>query len=122
MVKTQTIIAVADVQKSSKFYQSLLGCKSAHGGDIFEILTSNENVILCLHKWGEHKHPTMMAPENGSANGLILYFRVDNLLHSLDKAKKINAHIEKEIHYNNNSLKNQFILRDLDNYYLIISE
>lgn len=122
MVRTETIIAVKDVQRSSKFYQDLLGCKSEHGGDTFDILTSDATVVLCLHKWGEHEHPTMLNAEKEAGNGLILFFRVDNLDHILKNAKQLNANIEKDIHYNENSLKNQFILRDLDNYYLIISE
>ena len=31
MVRTEPIIAVKDVQKSSKFYQKLFNCKSEHG-------------------------------------------------------------------------------------------
>jgi hypothetical protein len=122
MVRAETIIAVKDIPKSSKFYQDLLDCKSEHGGETFEILTSASNVILCLHKWGEHEHPTMLNPEKETGNGLILFFRVGNLNETFANARKINANIEKEIHYNENSLKSQFILRDLDNYYLIISE
>jgi hypothetical protein len=53
---------------------------------------------------------------------LILFFRVGNLEQVFKNAQVLNANIEKEIHYNENSLKNQFILRDLDNYYLIVSE
>ncbi len=122
MVRTETIIAVKNVPESSKFYQKLLDCKSEHGGDTFEILTSEKQVILCLHKWGEHEHPTMLSSEKEVGNGLILFFRVDKLKKIFENAKKLNATIEKEIHYNENSLKNQFILRDLDSYYLIISE
>lgn len=122
MVKTEVIIAVKSVSQSSKFYQNLLGCKSGHGGEAFEIITHENNVILCLHKWGEHEHPTILNPEKEVGNGLILFFRVDNLNQIFENAKKLNANIEQEIHYNENSLKNQFILRDLDNYYLIISE
>lgn len=122
MVNAETIIAVENVPNSSKFYQDLLECKSAHGGENFEILTSNNIVILCLHKWGEHEHPTMLNAEKESGNGLILFFRVDNLTQIFENAKKLKANIEKEIHYNENSLKNQFTLRDLDGYYLIISE
>jgi hypothetical protein len=98
MVRTETIIAVKDVPKSSKFYQDLLNCKS------------------------EHEHPTMLNPEKEVGNGLILFFRVADLNTVFTNARKINATIEKKIHYNENSLKNQFILRDLDNYYVIISE
>ena len=122
MVRTETIIAVKNVSESSVFYQKLLGCSSAHSGDTFEILKDGDTVILCLHKWGEHEHPTMIDSEKENSNGLILFFRVSNINRILENAKILNALIEKEIHYNKNSLKNQFILRDPDNYYLIISE
>ena len=122
MIRTETIIAVKDVKKSSAFYQNLLNCNSEHGGDTFEILTNEDIVILCLHKWGDHEHPTMLNSEKEVGNGLILFFRVDNLKQIFENAIKLNVYIEKEIHYNENSLKNQFILRDIDNYYLIISE
>ncbi len=122
MVRTEIIIAVKDVPKSSEFYQSLLNCKSGHGGETFEILTHGHVVILCLHKWGAHEHPTMLNPETAVGNGLILFFRIDHLTEIFQNAKKLHAGIEKEIHYNANSFKNQFTLRDPDNYYLIISE
>lgn len=50
MTRTESIIAVKDVQKSSEFYQNLLNCQSRHGGETFEILTDGDVVILCLHK------------------------------------------------------------------------
>ena len=121
MVKTETIIAVKNVRESSLFYQQLLECKSEHGGDTFEILTSNGDVVLCLHHWGEHDHPTMLKPSEHNGNGLILFFRVDDLQTIFENAQKLHAAIEKEIHYNDNSLKHQFTLRDPDGYYLIIS-
>ncbi len=121
VTKLETIIAVKSVPKSSEFYQKLLGCKSGHGGEIFEILTSGNNVVLCLHKWGEHEHPTKVKPTSDNGNGIILFFRVDDVNEIFENAKTLQAGIEKEIHYNENSLKNQFTLRDLDGYYLIIS-
>ncbi|WP_333863165.1 glyoxalase [Sphingobacterium sp.] len=120
MVRTEPIIAVENVSKSSLFYQRLFGCTSLHGGETFEILADKGTVILCLHKWGEHEHPTMIDQKN-AGNGLILFFRVDNLQQIFENATLLNAVMEKEIHYNENSLKDQFILRDLDNYYLIVS-
>lgn len=122
MIRTETIIAVKDVAKSSAFYQSLLNCDSSHGGNTFEILTSEGTTILCLHKWGEHEHPTMLNSDVTPGNGLILFFRTDKLDEIYSNALKIGALIEKNIHYNKNSLKNQFLLRDPDNYYLIISD
>ena len=47
---------------------------------MFEILADQDDtVILCLHKWVEHDHPTISSPEIQPGNGLILYMRVDNL-------------------------------------------
>lgn len=123
MNKLDIIIAVADVEKSSVWYQSLLPCRSMHGGDTFDILVdSDEEVLLCLHKLGEHDHPTMMAAGNGVGNGLILYFRVDELEVVRENARKLDCLMENEIAINHNSGKREFALRDLDGYYLIVSE
>lgn len=123
MVRLETIIAVKDVSKSSKFYQVLLDLTSKHGGNTFEMLADkNGTTVLCLHKWGEHEHPTMINPDLLTGNGLILFFRVTDLDQIWQHALKANFEIEKEPHYNSNSLKNQFTLRDPDGYYLIISE
>jgi len=123
MIKSDPIIAVNDVEASSKWYQTLLGLKSKHGGSEFDVLVdSNDEVILCLHKWGEHEHPTMIQPNNSIGNGLILYFRTDKLESIYKNAQSLGATIEKEIALNPNSHNKEFSLRDLDGYYLIISE
>lgn len=122
MVRTEPIVGVENVEKSSLCYQHLLGCKSNHGGDKFEILADQDDtVILCLHKWGEHDHQTLHNSEITPGNGLILYFKVGNLDNVWRNAKHLNAKIEKEPSINQNSGKKEFAIRDLDNYYLLIS-
>lgn len=123
MPRLETIIAVKNVAKSSKWYQDLLGLTSSLSGDSFEMLADeNGIVILCLHRWGEHEHPTMTDPSIAIGNGLILYFRVSQLDTVWKRAVKLMLDIEQKPHLNKNSGQHQFILRDLDNYYLIISE
>lgn len=103
--------------------KTFLDFQSMHGGDTFEVLADkNGTVIFCLHRWGEHDHPTMTDPNLTIGNGLILYFRVSNLKTVWDNALRFKLLIEKEPHLNENSEKQQFILRDLDDYYLIVSE
>lgn len=120
MVKTELIIAVENVEKSSKFYQKLLGCLGKHGGTVFDILTDKDGrQILSLHKWGEHEHPTFNDKQN-AGNGLIIYFVVDDLKPIWDNAKKLNANIENEPKLNPNSGRMEFSIRDLDNYYVSI--
>lgn len=122
MIRTETIIGVHDVEESSKWYQKLLGCKSNHGGNSFEILANHDDtVLLCLHKWGEHEHPTLRDSKITVGNGLILYFRVDNLQEIWQKAQRLNALIEEPPHLNKNSGKEEFSIRDLDNYFITIS-
>lgn len=122
-MKMDPIIAVKDVEASSKWYQSVLGCKSMHGGKVFDILVSEDNeVIICLHQWGEHEHPTMENPAITPGNGLILYLRTENMEQIRENVKKLGYPIEEDIHLNSNSTKREFALRDPDGYYLIITE
>jgi catechol 2,3-dioxygenase-like lactoylglutathione lyase family enzyme len=123
MTRLETIIAVQNVAKSSAWYQALLGLQSLHGGDHFEMLAdAHGTVILCLHLWGEHDHPTMSDPTIAIGNGLILYFRVDDLATIWENAVRLQLEIDQPPHQNTNSGQEQFILRDLDGYYIIVSE
>lgn len=123
MTKIDTIIAVKDVAASSTWYQSVFGCTSLHGGNEFEVLvTGNKEVLICLHKWGAHEHPTMIGPNISPGNGLILYFRTENMHLIRQNVEKIDGIIEEDIHLNPNSRKMEFSLRDPDGYYLTITE
>ena len=123
MTKIDPIIAVKDVVASSKWYQSVLGCKSLHGGKEFDILVSEDDeILICLHKWGEHNHPTMADPNITPGNGLILYFRTENMDAIRQNVEKIGSLIEEDIHLNPNSKKKEFSLRDPDGYYLTITK
>lgn len=80
MTKIDPIIAVKDVNESAQWYQSVFDCKRTHGGDHFAVLTDeNGEVLVCLHKWGEHEHPTMKNSGITPGNGLILYYKTDRL-------------------------------------------
>jgi predicted enzyme related to lactoylglutathione lyase len=123
MTKIDPIIAVKDVEASSKWYQLLFGCRSMHGGREFDILVSeNYEVLICLHKWGKDEHPTLTNPGITPGNGLILYFRSENMNTIRQNVEKIGASIEEDIHLNPNSGKMEFSLRDPDGYYLTITE
>lgn len=43
----------------------------------------------------EHNHPTLCNPKIRAGNGLIIYFRVDNLNDIWENAKSLNAEIEE---------------------------
>ena len=123
MTKMDPIIAVKDVDASSIWYQSVFGFKNTHGGDTFVVLVSeNDEIIICLHKWGEHGHPSMTNPNITPGNGLILYFRTENMKTIRQDVEERGYPVEEEIHLNPNSKKMEFSLRDPDGYYLTITE
>ena len=77
MKRTWTIIGVANVPESFKWYQSLLGLpETAPAHDDFgQIVDSDGTVLLCLHKWGAHEHPSLASPHHAEpGNGLLLFF------------------------------------------------
>ena len=123
MTKIDPILAVKDVEASCNWYQEVFGFKRIHGGNMFAVLVSaEEEIILCLHKWGEHHHPTMTNPNLAPGNGLILYFRTSNIDAIKRNVENFNKVLEEDIHVNPNSLKKEFSLRDPDGYYLTVTE
>jgi catechol 2,3-dioxygenase-like lactoylglutathione lyase family enzyme len=124
MKRIWTIIAVDDVAASFKWYQSLFGqpeTAPAHD-DFGQILDSDGTVLLCLHAWGAHDHPSLMSPEHAKpGNGLLLFFLVDDFDMAMPRARALVPQFEEEPHVNPNTGAMEFSLRDPDGYYVTIS-
>jgi len=119
-----TIIGVADVARAFTWYQSLLGLPAtAPAHEYFgQILDTDGTVLLCLHQWSAHEHPTLASPDRaGTGNGLLLFFRVDDFDRSLELARSLVTALEEEPNINPNTGTREFALRDPDGYYVMIS-
>jgi catechol 2,3-dioxygenase-like lactoylglutathione lyase family enzyme len=124
MTRLWTIIGVADVLRSFRWYRSLLGlAETTAAHDYFgQIVDSDGTVLLCLHRWGAHEHPSLLAPNDAErGNGLLLFFRVDNFDATLQKARTLVGRLEEEPHVNSSTGTTEFSLRDSDGYYVTIS-
>ena len=124
MKRIWTIIGVANVPKSFEWYQSLLGLpETAPAHDYFgQIVDQDGTVLLCLHAWGAHEHPSLTSPHDARpGNGLLLFFRVDNFDEALPRARALVSRLEAEPHVNPNTRTMEFSLRDLDGYYVTVS-
>jgi catechol 2,3-dioxygenase-like lactoylglutathione lyase family enzyme len=124
MKRNWTIIGVANVPQSFKWYQSLLGLREtvpAH--DYFgQIVDVDGTVLLCLHQWGAHEHPSLTSPHSAvPGNGLLLFFRVDNFDEALPNARALAGRLDEEPHINPNTGTMEFSLRDPDGYYVTVS-
>jgi hypothetical protein len=99
MKRTWTIIGVGDVGLSFKWYQSLFGQPAtAPGHDHWgQICDADGTVLLCLHQWGSHDHPSLLSPAHAQAgNGLLLFFRVDDFDLALQRARALVATLDEE--------------------------
>jgi catechol 2,3-dioxygenase-like lactoylglutathione lyase family enzyme len=124
MKRTWTIIGVADVTRSYNWYQALFGQPpSAPAHDYFgQILDTDGTVLLCLHEWGSHEHPTLHSPDRGEpGNGLLLFFRVDDFDAALARARTLVSRLEEEPQVNPATGTREFALRDPEGYYVMVS-
>jgi catechol 2,3-dioxygenase-like lactoylglutathione lyase family enzyme len=122
--RTWTIIGVADVARSFEWYRHLFGLAEArpahpHFG---QIVDADGTVLLCLHAWGAHDHPTLASPERAEpGNGLLLFFRVDDFEDALARARSLVVQLAEEPRVSPATGTREFALRDPDGYYVMVS-
>ncbi len=124
MKRTWTVIGVDDVPGSFKWYKALFGQVATRPEHTYfgQILDSDGTVLLCLHQWGAHDHPSLTSPDTATpGNGLLLFFRVDDFEPALKRARALVAQLEEEPHLNPNTRTMEFSLRDPDGYYVTLS-
>ena len=90
MKRTWTIIGVSDVPGSFKWYQSLFGQpETPPGHDHFgQILDTDGTVLLCLHQWGAHEHPSLMSPDEAPPGNGLLFLSRRRFRHGTEKGTR----------------------------------
>jgi catechol 2,3-dioxygenase-like lactoylglutathione lyase family enzyme len=122
----QPLICVRDVEASSRWYQRLLGCESAHGGPNYERLVSRGRLVLQLHAWeAEHHHGRIGDPNLPPGNGVLLWFKLEDFDAAVARAADLEAEIILPRHRNppdGDGGPNhwELWLRDLDGYKVVL--
>jgi catechol 2,3-dioxygenase-like lactoylglutathione lyase family enzyme len=101
-MQPQPLIAVTDVEASSRWYQRLLGCRSDHGGREYERLVWHGELVLQLHSFGiEHHHGRIGNPEDRPyGNGVLLWFEVQDFDAAVVRAVEMEVKILLPKHRN----------------------
>lgn len=127
-MRPQTLIAVSDVEGSSRWYQRLLGCVSNHGGPAYEQLVANGQLILQLHSFEvEHDHgPIGNRDDRPYGNGVLLWFEVDDFDAVVRRADEMKVEIVMARHRNppdGDGGPNHWEcwMRDPDGYIVVVS-
>src|SRR5947209_3627452 len=101
-MRPQPLIAVRDVEASSRWYRRLLGCQSAHGGEEYERPVSPDGLILQLHDWEVHHHhgPIGDSGTKPYGNGVLLWFEIDDFEEAVGRVEELRAEIVMPRHRN----------------------
>jgi catechol 2,3-dioxygenase-like lactoylglutathione lyase family enzyme len=119
----QPLLAVNDVQASSRWYQKLLNCKSGHGGEDYEQLLCGKKMILQLHAWDiDHDHALLGKKSlKARGNGMLLWFAVDDFDDTFSRTKKLKAKILLKPHLNTNANHRECWIQDPDGYTVVFA-
>ena len=127
--QSQTMIAVRDVEASSRWYQQLLGLRSDHGGPEYERLLSGGTLVLQLHHRDvEHHHGLFVNPDVEVGNGVLLWFgEVPDFDDVVVRAEQLEAPIVRAPHRNppegegNGPGHREIWIKDPDGYTVVVA-
>lgn len=124
----QTMIAVADVEAASRWYQQLFGWQSDHGGPTYERLLGGGNLVLQLHHRETAHHHGLISDPAGVGNGVLLWFgEVADFDEVVARADQLGAPVVKAPHRNppegegNGPGHRELWLTDLDGYTVVVA-
>ena len=121
-IQSQAMIAVKDVQASARWYARLLGLDRGHGGEFYEQLLSEGQLILQLHDMAtEDEHGTFREDDFPVGNGVLLWFEVTDFDEVVSAATNLEAKVDLGPHLNPLAKHMEIRLRDLDGYRIVVA-
>ncbi len=116
------MITCWSVSASSAWYQDVLGLTSGHGGDEYEMLLSEGDLVLQLHEVDADEHPHLVRdglPLGG--NGVALWFEADDYADAVARIERSDAEVVEHDHVNPLAHHREIWLRDPDGYVVVVS-
>lgn len=121
-IRPQPLLSVRDVPLASRWYQRVLGATSGHGGDEYEQLLVDGQMVLQLHRHDEgHHHGPLGAPGLPAGNGVAIWFEVDDFDRAVHRSRAAGAVVVTDVHVNPNAGHRELWLRDPDGYLVVLA-
>jgi len=101
-MRPQPLIAVSDVEASSRWYCRLLACRSNHGGSVYDQLVWNGELILQLHSFeSDHHHGAIgNSDDRPYGNGVLLWLEVEDFDGIMKRAEEMQVEMVLPRHRN----------------------
>lgn len=127
--QSQTMLSVEDVGAASRWYQTLLGLTSDHGGPEYERLLAGGTLVLQLHHRNVgHHHGLIGDPDCAVGNGVLVWFgEVADFEDVVSRAGDLGVDIVRGPHRNppegegNGPAHRELWVRDLDGYTVVVA-
>jgi catechol 2,3-dioxygenase-like lactoylglutathione lyase family enzyme len=118
----QPLLVVRDVPASSRFYQQVLAAESGHGGEEYEQVVSNDEILLQLHALDvEDHHGRLADPDQPLGNGVLLWFEVADFQATVERVRASGASVVRDEHTNPNARQQEIWVRDPDGYLVVLA-
>ena len=118
----QPLIVVRDIPTSRRFYVQVLGVESAHGGEEYEQLVSDGELVMQLHHIDvEDHHGRLASSDVPLGNGTLLWFEVSDFDAAVQRARDVEAEVVRDVHVNPNAKQRELWLRDPDGYLVVLA-
>jgi catechol 2,3-dioxygenase-like lactoylglutathione lyase family enzyme len=116
------MVVVRDVPASRRFYLQALDAESGHGGDEYEQVVKDGEILLQLHRIDvEDHHGPLADPDQPLGNGVLLWFEVADFDATVERVRATGAEVVTDVHTNPNARQQEIWVRDPDGYLVVLA-
>lgn len=121
-MRPQPLVALADVEAGSLWFQQVLGLVSGHGGPDYDMLMDGDDLVAQLHRWEADEHPHLGNPDDPSrGNGVLLWFATDDFDRALERVQQHEAIIVDGPLLNPNAGQYEVWLQGPEGYVVVVA-
>ena len=124
-VEAQPLIAVRNVRASSRWYGELFAADTLPDHphrDVYDRIWRSGRLLLQLHAWDAEDHPNLVnADAAPRGHGVVLWFQVDDFDSTVERARRLEAEIIEEPHFNPAPRHREIWIRDPDGYVVVVA-
>lgn len=114
------MLIVDDVEASSAFYCNVFGFESGHGGDEYEQLLHDGELVMQLHNdQVEDHHGPLYDKSAPRGNGLLVWIEVGDFDRVVERARDSGVEIINDVHINPNAKQPELWFSDPDGYVVV---
>jgi catechol 2,3-dioxygenase-like lactoylglutathione lyase family enzyme len=116
------MVVVRDVEASRRFYLQVLGAESGHGGNEYEQVVRDGEIVLQLHDIDvEDHHGRLADADQPLGNGVLLWFEVADFDATVERVREADAEVVRDVHTNPNAHQQEIWVRDPDGYLVVLA-